>query len=193
MLVDDNAERAQMVEEGLRAAGFRLLSVIPTATGLLRRIEQLCPDLVLIDLESPDRDVLDSLSIVHQHSPTPILMFSQQDDPDFISQALNAGVTAYLTEGLNPARVKPAIEVAMAQFGIFQNLRTQLQSTRSELEGRKQLDRAKGLLMEHHGISEQEAFAALRSLAMDSNQTLAQAAAAVIGMFDKVSRNRRGR
>ena len=183
MLVDDNPERAQMVEDNLRAAGFHVLSLLPTATGLLRQIEQHRPDVVLIDLESPDRDVLDSLSIVNDHNPTPIVMFSAQEDPDFIAQAMSSGVTAYLVDGLNPRKVKPVIDVAMAQFEMFQSLRSELSSTRSELEGRKTLEQAKGLLMEKHGLTESEAFNAIRSLAMDSNQKLSEAAASVIKMF----------
>ena len=135
MLVDDHAERARLVEEHLIAAG------------LVFQIEQHQPDVVIIDLQSPDRDVLESLAIVNRHSPTAMVMFAHEDDPDYIREALAAGISTYLTEGLNPARVRPVIEVAMAQFRSFQTLRDELISTRTEMEDRTLIEKAKGLLM----------------------------------------------
>lgn len=180
MLVDDDPVRARLVEEHLAAAGFEVLSVISSATGLLFQIEQQRPDVVLIDLQSPDRDVLESLAIVNRHSPTAMVMFAEEDDPHFIREAVAAGVSTYLTEGLNPARVKPVIEVAMAQFRAFQQLRTDLQSARSQLEDRAVLDKAKVLLMRHKRIGEPEAHQLLIRLAMDNNQRLRDVAQTVI-------------
>ncbi len=131
MLVDDHPERAAMVEESLRASGFEVLSTIPSATGLLFQIEQHRPDVVLIDLDSPDRDVLESLSIINSHNPTPVVMFTEEEDPEYIEQAVTAGISTYLVGSINPQQVKPVINVALAQFKSFQNLRNELNTTRT--------------------------------------------------------------
>jgi response regulator NasT len=180
MLVDDHPSRAQSVEEHLKAAGFEVLSVISSATGLLCQIEQHRPDVVLIDLQSPDRDVLESLAIVNRHSPTAMVMFAEEDDPDYIRQAVEAGISTYLMEGINPAKVKPVIEVAMAQFKSFQGLRQELDSARTQLQDRTLIEKAKGLLMLQKRISENEAHQLLTRLAMDNNQRLRDVAQTVI-------------
>lgn len=185
MLVDDQPERAAMVEKALLETGYKVLSIIPSATGLLFQIEQHQPDVILIDLDSPDRDMLDSLSVINAHNPMPVVMFSKQDDPDFINQAVQSGVTAYQLDSVSAERVKPVIDVAMAQFEAFQSVRQALDSTRSELADRKTIEKAKGLLMKAHGVSEEEAFKTLRGLAMETNQKLGVTARNVITMFEK--------
>ena len=124
MVLDDNIERAVMVEKNLLQNGFRVLALLTSASGLLNQIEQHKPDVIVIDIESPDRDVLESLAVVSQHNPTPTVMFSQKNDPDFVSQAVMSGVTAYQGRELSPDIVKPIIEVAMSQFRSFNLLRT---------------------------------------------------------------------
>lgn len=180
MLVDDNPQRATMVEERLWAAGFDVILVIPSAAGLLFQIEQNRPDVVLMDLESPDRDVLESLAIINHHNPTPVVMFTQQDDPDYIREAVTAGISTYLVGDINPDQVKPIIDVAMAQFRAFQGLREELLSTRAQLDDRKLIEQAKGLLMSHKKISEDEAHRLLTKLAMDTNQRLPAVAKTVL-------------
>lgn len=180
MLIDDNPDRAVMVEERLWSSGFEVSLVIPSATGLLFQIEQVRPDVVLIDLESPDRDVLESLSIINHHNPTPVVMFTQQDDPEFIDQAVSAGISTYLVGGINPDQVKPIIDVAMAQFKAFQSLRSELDSTRAQLEDRKLIEQAKGLLMAHRKLTEEEAHRLLTKLAMDTNQKLPAVAKTIL-------------
>jgi len=180
MLVDDHPERSGLVEDHLKAAGFEVVSVISSAAELLFQIEQQRPDVVIIDLQSPGRDVLESLSIVNQHSPTAMVMFGQEDDPDYIRQAVAAGISTYLTEGLNPARVKPVIDVAMAQFRSFQFLREELHSARTELEKRTLIRKAKNLLMTQKRISEDEAHQLLLRLAMNNNQRLPVVARTVL-------------
>lgn len=180
MLVDDNPERAAMVEERLWASGFEVILVIPSAAGLLFQIEKNHPDVVLMDLQSPDRDVLESLAIINHHNPTPVVMFSREDDPDYIRQAVSAGISTYLVGGIDPDQVKPVIDVAMAQFRAFQSLREELQSTRAQLEDRKLIDQAKKLLMTHRKLDEDSAHRLLTKLAMDSNQRLPVVARTVI-------------
>jgi response regulator NasT len=180
MLVDDNPRRAALVEACLRAAGFNTLCLVPLQAGLLYQIEQQAPDVIVIDLESPGRDVLESLSIVSAHNPTPIVMFSEEQDPDFIVQAVDAGVTAYVLDGIKAEKVKPIIDVAMAQFRQFQKLRVELATTQSELCDRKLIDRAKALLMERYGHSERESYAHMRTQAMNTNLKLADIAQQII-------------
>ncbi len=183
ILVDDDQVRAAAVEEGLLAKGFEVLSVIPTAAGLLYQLAQLEPDAVIISLDSPDRDILESLSIASAHNPRPVVMFSESGDQRFISEAIRAGVTAYQAEGINAERVRMAIDVATAQFSAFNEIREELDKTRKQLESRKVVDRAKGLLMQLKGVSEEEAYNALRTLAMEKQRTLAETAADVITLL----------
>lgn len=185
MLVDDQPERSAMVEKVLTDAGFNVISAIPSCTGLLFQMEQHQPDIILIDLDSPDRDVLDSLTIINTHNPKPVVMFSREDDPDFISKAVQSGVTAYQLDSINPAKVKPVIDLAMAQFKAFQSLREELDSAKTQLADRKIIERAKGLLMRIHKVDEEDAYATLRSLAMENNQRLAATAQSVVTMLEK--------
>lgn len=186
MLVDDHTSRAQLVEENLKAAGFEVLSVISSATGLLFQIEQHRPDVVLIDLQSPDRDVLESLAIVNRHSPTAMVMFAEEDDPDYIRDAVDAGISTYLTEGMNPDKVRPVIEVAMAQFKVYQGLRNELDTARTQLEDRTLIEKAKGLLMLQKRITENEAHQLLTKLAMNNNQKLRDVAQTVIATLSSL-------
>jgi response regulator NasT len=185
ILVDDDGARANAVEDKLRAVGFDVLSVIPTASGLLHQMSQQEPDVVIIALDSPDRDVLESLTIASSHNPRPVVMFSESGDQGFISDAIRAGVTAYQAEDISPARVRGAIDIAVAQFSAFNDLKQELDATRKQLADRKLIDKARGLLMEVHDVSEEEAYSTLRKLAMDSNNTLGETAAGVITILEK--------
>lgn len=185
MLVDDQPERSAMVEQALLAAGLNVTSSIPSASGLLFQMQQHQPDIILIDLDSPDRDVLESLSVINAHSPTPVVMFSKQEDPDFISQAVQSGVTAYQLDTISPAKVKPVIDLAMAQFKAFQSIKQELDSTKNQLADRKVIEKAKGMLMRVHNVSEEDAFNTMRSLAMETNQKLSVTAQNLITMLEK--------
>lgn len=185
MLVDDVPQRSARVEEKLIAEGFEVIARLASAAGLLFQIEQQRPDVVLIDLSSPGRDVLDSLSVINSHNPTPVVMFCEEQDQCFIEEAVDAGVTAYMVGGVHPDRVKPVIDVAMAQFKSFQALRQALDSTREQLESLSLIDTAKRRLMGEHNISEEAAHKMLRTLSMDTNQSLPQAAKAVIRILNQ--------
>ena len=185
MLVDDLPERAAIVDSHLVAAGYDVVSRLPTASGLLFQIEQHRPDIILIDLQSPGRDVLESLSVINAHNPTPVVMFSEEEDPSFIEEAVDAGVTAYLMGSFDTQRVKPVIDVAIAQFKSFQSLRLALDTTRDRLESLSIIDKAKSLLIKQHKFTEQGAHQQLRRLSMDTNQSLQQAALSVVTILDK--------
>lgn len=183
MLVDDQPERAQMVCEQLRAAGYRLLATLESAEGLLYQVERHRPDIVLIDIESPDRDILESLAIINRQAPTPVAMFSARGNADFIARAVESGVSAYMAEGMTAERVAPAIEIAMAQFRGYQQLRVSLERTQKQLDERKTIERAKGLLMAKKNLSEDAAHKTLRNLAMSSNATMRTVAEQIIQYF----------
>ncbi|MFT6275395.1 MAG: response regulator NasT [Halioglobus sp.] len=185
ILVDDDLSRAAAVESQLHKVGFDVLSIIPTASGLLYQMAQQAPDVVIIALDSPDRDVLESLTIASAHNPSPVVMFSEGGDKNFITDAIRAGVTAYQAEDISPARVRAAIDIAIAQFSQFKLLRDELDQTRRQLEERKLVEKAKGLLMLVHGVAEEEAFSTLRKLAMDKNRTLGECARDVIAILDR--------
>lgn len=188
MLVDDHPQRAAMVEQALNVCGFHIVAMLTSASGLLFQIQELKPHVVMIDIESPDRDILESLSLINQHNPTPVVMFSNEEDPAFIRQAINVGVSAYLMEDINPDKVKPVIDVALAQFEMFQALRQQLSSTQQALDDKNTLDKAKRLLMKHQKIAEPEAHKNMRNLAMNNNQTLVDVAINVIAILDQDSK-----
>lgn len=188
MLVDDHPQCAAMVEQALNVCGFHIVAMLTSASGLLFQIQELQPHVVMIDIESPDRDILESLSLINQHNPTPVVMFSNEEDPAFIRQAINVGVSAYLMEDINPDKVKPVIDVALAQFEMFQALRQQLSSTQQALDDKNTLDKAKRLLMKHQKIAEPEAHKNMRNLAMNNNQTLVDVAKNVIAILDQDSK-----
>lgn len=185
ILVDDDRVRASAVELNLQQAGIEVLSVIPTGAGLLYQMAQQEPDVVIISLDSPDRDVLESLTIASSHNPRPVLMFSQSGDHSFITDAIRAGVTAYQAEHISPHRVRAAIDVAVAQFSACNELKQELHETRRQLGERKQVEKAKGLLMSVHKVTEEEAFSTLRKLAMDKSRTLGEAAVDVLAILEK--------
>jgi two-component system, response regulator / RNA-binding antiterminator len=188
ILIDDDRVRASAVESSLTQAGFTVLSVIPTGTGLLYQMAQQEPDVVIVALDSPDRDVLESLSIASAHNARPVVMFSESGDQGFIADAIRAGVTAYQAEDISPRRVRAAIDVAVAQFSAFNAIRQELDETRRQLSERKQVEKAKGLLMSIHNVSEEGAFSTLRKLAMDKHKTLGETARDVIAILDKFQR-----
>lgn len=185
ILVDDDQSRASAVETRLRDVGFEVLSIIPTGSGLLYQMAQQEPDVVIIALDSPDRDVLESLSIASAHNPRPVVMFSEAGDQGFISAAITAGVTAYQAQDISPSRVRAAIDIAVAQFSAFDGLRQELDETRRQLNERKLVEKAKGLLMATHKVEEEEAFSTLRKLAMDKNRSLAETATDIISILER--------
>ena len=189
ILVDDDRVRASAVEINLTQAGFTVLSVIPTGSGLLYQMAEQEPDVVIIALDSPDRDVLESLAIASSHNARPVVMFSGSGDQGFITDAIGAGVTAYQAEDISPKRVRAAIDVAIAQFSAFNSIKQELDITRRQLSERKEVEKAKGLLVALHNVTEEAAFSTLRKLAMDKHKTLGETARDVIAILEKSSRS----
>ncbi len=184
LLIDDFTGRAAILEQALSDAGHRIIARLSSTLDLPQQVHALQPDVVIIDLDSPDRDTLENMSIVTRDNPRPIILFSSQDDSDTIQKAVRAGVSAYVVDGLSAKRVRPIIDVAIARFREFQAMRIELEKTRDQLSERKLIERAKGLLMKQRGFDEDQAYQALRKLAMDRNQRLIQAAQNVIDIFE---------
>ena len=179
MLVDDVPERAQWVCEFLSKGGMDVITGQAGRT-LLKHISDVAPDIILIDVESPDRDMLESLSVLSAQQPTPIVMFSEKRGTDFINAAIAAGVTAYMVGEIDPTKVKPIIDAAMAQFQAFQGVRKALDDSQEQLRERRNIERAKLLLIQQHGMSEESAHQFLRDQAMQRRLSLGEVAATVI-------------
>jgi response regulator NasT len=180
LLVDDMPERVAVLEEALSRAGCTIGGVAAPGDDLAAVVRESQPDVIIIDVDSPSRDTLESLRAINRDLPRPIVMFVDHSDSRAIEEAMQAGVSAYVIDGLNAQRVKPVIDVAIARFKEYQTLRSELERTKSSLQDRKVIDRAKGILMEQRKISEDEAYRALRRLAMEQNRRLVDVAQQLI-------------
>jgi two-component system, response regulator / RNA-binding antiterminator len=180
LLVDQNADRAAILEEGLREAGCRDITVVREMQGLMRRIVEADPDVIFIDLENPNRDVLEQMFQVSRSVRRPIAMFVDQADTESIHAAVEAGVSAYVVDGLRKDKVRNILDTAVGHFNTFNRLREQLERANQALEERKLIERAKGILMKERGLSEPEAYAMLRSAAMKENRRIIDLARSIV-------------
>lgn len=180
LLVDDMPERVAVLKEALSRAGCSVDSVVSPGDDLAAAVRERQPDVIIIDVDSPSRDTLESLRIINRDLPRPIVMFVDRSDCRVIEEAMKAGVSAYVIDGLSAERVKPVIDVAIARFKEYQTLRNELERTKNSLQDRKIIDRAKGILMEQRKIGEDEAYRALRRLAMEQNRRLVDVAQQLI-------------
>jgi response regulator NasT len=184
LAVDESPERADILRAGLRRAGYEVSASLSSAGSLLAAIEQLKPDVIVIDTESPSRDVLEHLVVMTQHTPRPVVMFSNDSAPETIREAVRAGVSAYVVDGMDPDRIRAIIDVALAQFEDFQRLREELAEANLKLAERKLVERAKGLLMKSRSLDEEAAYALLRKSAMDRKLRLGEVAQQLIDAAD---------
>lgn len=180
LIVDQNLTRASILEEGLHEAGYRDLVVVRDMQNLLRRIVDEEPDVILIDLENPNRDVLEQMFQVSRVVHRPVAMFVDRSDSSMIEAAIDAGVGTYVVDGLRKERVKAILDTTISRFRAFNRLREELSDARQQLEDRKLVDRAKGILMKQRGIDEEAAYVLMRKAAMTDNLKIAQVAQAII-------------
>jgi response regulator NasT len=180
VIVDENPIRAAILEEGLREAGFVGVEHIREMHNLLARIYALDPDVIVIDLENPSRDVLEQMFQVSRAVRRPIAMFVDQSDSDSIRASVDAGVSAYIVDGLKKERLKPILDLCISRFNAFSRLQDELDRTKSALEDRKAIDRAKGILMKLKGLNEDEAYVLLRSTAMREKKKIGEIAQSII-------------
>jgi response regulator NasT len=169
-----------VIEDGLRDAGYTKLTLVHDVAGIARRIADLSPDVIVIDLENPNRDVLESMFQLSRAVKRPIAMFVDRSDQAAIEAAVDAGVSAYVVDGLKRERVKPILDMAISRFNAFARMSRELDEARSQLESRKLVDRAKGILMTTRGLSETEAYGLLRKTAMNQNRKISEIAESLI-------------
>ncbi len=180
----EQAERSRALRIGLLENGFNLVATLPADVFLSERIAQLQPDMVIVDAESAARDALEHVVMATREAPRPIVLFTNDEDTSHVRDAVAAGVTAYIVAGLAPQRIRPILDVAMARFQHEQALKAELADARGALQDRKTIDRAKGLLMQRHGLTEQAAYDKLRKLAMDKGLKLAEVAQRMLDAFE---------
>ncbi len=176
VVVEPDSDRAKSIVDGLRQAGDHEIRVMAEQAGLARQVASLQPDVVLIDMANPSRDVLEELALASGPSERPVAMFTDSTDEQLTRSAIEAGISAYVVDGLRPERIKPILDAAIARFHIMQRIKAELAATRAALEERKVIDRAKVVLMKVRGIDEEAAYALLRKAAMDQGKRLAEIA-----------------
>ena len=180
LVIDENRIRASIIEDGLREAGHHKVAVIHDVNEVARTIQQSAPDVIIIDLENPKRDTLEHFFSLSRAVQRPIAMFVDRSDGAMIEKAVEAGVSAYVVDGLRKERVKSIMDMAIWRFNAFSRLTRELEEARSALEERKIVDQAKGILMKTRGLSEPDAYALLRSTAMNQNRRIVDIAQSLI-------------
>ena len=180
VIVDESPIRAAILQEGLREAGFVDVVHISEMQSLLQRIYALDPDVILIDLENPSRDVLEQMFQVSRAVRRPIAMFVDQSDSSMIQASVDAGVSAYIVDGLKKERIKPILDLCVSRFNAFAKLQDELDRTKNALEERKVIDRAKGILMKLKGLTEEEAYVLMRSTAMREKKKIGEIAQSIL-------------
>ncbi len=182
LVIDESRSRAAEICAGLALAGYQVAAILADSANLTAEVEKLQPDVILIDTESPSRDTLENLAVVHKDMPRPVVIFTQEDGQNAIRDAARAGVSAYIVNGLEPKRIKPIVDVARARFEDTQAMRRELEEVSRKLSDRKLVDKAKGILMKARGLDEEAAYHAMRKLAMERGQNMARVARDVIDM-----------
>jgi response regulator NasT len=180
LVIDENRIRAAVIEAGLREAGHARITVIHDVGGIARRIAEIEPDVIVIDLENPNRDMLEDMFQLSRAVKRPIAMFVDRSDQASIEAAVEAGVSAYIVDGLRQERVKPILDMAVSRFNAFSRMARELEEVRGELQGRKLVDKAKRILMQSRGLSEDAAYALLRKTAMNQNRKISEIADSLI-------------
>ena len=188
LIIDENLVRAAILEDGLRDCGQLDVHHIREMNGLLPRVAAIDPDVILIDLENPSRDTLEQMFQVSRWAERPIAMFVDKSDIDSVQAAIDAGVSAYVVDGLRRERVKPVLDVTISRFHAFRRLQQELEQARSELEDRKLIERAKRILMERNSMTEADAYTLLRRTAMGQSRKIVDIARALMTAADLLER-----
>jgi response regulator NasT len=186
LLVDERADRARDLASTLEQAGCQVVAQLVGAVDLHATLRAVQPDVVIVDMDSPDRDTLEDMQRITSEQPRPIVMFVDETDSESIRTAVRAGVAAYVVKGSSAERIRPVLEVACARFEEFQALKSELARAQSTLADRKLIERAKGILMEKRGLSEELAFSMLRTMAMKRGMRLAEVARHVLAAAELI-------
>ena len=184
VIVDDSGLRATVLKDGLREAGYDDIHVVPPSGAWVATLERMAPDVVLMDLGSPSRDTLEEMLAVSRALARPIAMFVDQSDDQMIGAAVDAGVSAYVVDGLRKERVRPVVDLAIRRFNAFARMQADLNEARTALAERKTIDRAKAILMENRKLTEAEAYTLLRTTAMNQSRRMIEVAEALITAHD---------
>jgi response regulator NasT len=182
LVIDESQQRAAEICAGLVTAGYQVAALVPDTLDLSDQVQRLRPDVILIETDSPSRDTLEHLALLGRAMPRPVLMFARDRDSRIIREAMRAGVSAYVVDGLQVERIQPLVEVAMARFEEYRELRRERDEATRKLSDRITIDRAKGVLMKARGMDEDAAYNALRKLAMDRGLPLFDVASDVLAM-----------
>lgn len=183
LLIDENEQRAESISCALNNSRYRISHLASPGVSLLKQVDEIQPDIIVMDIESPSRDILESLQAISHFNPKPVVMFATQNDTHTINQSIESGVSAYVVGDIDPVRVKPILDAAVARFREFQKLKNELTDTKQQLASRKIIDQAKRLLMKKKNLSEDDAFRAMRKTAMDTGQKLDDVAKTLISLL----------
>lgn len=187
LIVEPDKTRADAIIDSLSSTGDHHIRVLSESTGLARSVAELNPDLVLVDVTNPSRDAIDALTLASSPLERPVAMFVDRSDDGLTKAAIEAGVSAYVVDGMHPDRIKPVLDAAIARFHMFSRMRSELAATKRALEERKIIDRAKGILMRARNMSEDEAYALIRKTAMGQNKKIADVAQALVTASELLS------
>ena len=191
-IVDESAARASVIREGLASLDDCEIFVVTERRGLVARIGEIAPDVVLMDLGNPSRDVLEEYFAVSRALARPIAMFVDESDDESIAASIDAGVSAYVVDGLAAGRIKPLIDVAVRRFNAFARLQSDLAEARGALAERETIDKAKRILMDSRGLAEPKAYAEMRKTAMDQGKKIAEIADAIVTAHKLMAKNPMG-
>lgn len=180
LIVDENSARASIIDAGLKAAGHQDVFVINEMNGIAAKIAEIAPDVIVVDLQNPKRDMLESVFQLSRTVKRPVAMFVDRSDNDTMQSAIDAGVSAYVVDGLRQDRVKTILDMAISRFNAFSKLERELEEAKSALENRKIIDQAKALVMAARGIDEEQAYKLLRTTAMSQNRKMVEVAESLI-------------
>lgn len=186
MVFGQDPDRAAVVENHLAKAGYRLAGRVEQLAELAQKANEFAPDAIVLALAKPSPETVAAVRRVNEEKPRPVVVFVDASDEAMMAEAIKAGVSAYVVDGLRDKRIKPILDVALARFREVQALRAELVKTKASLHERKIVERAKGILMKQRGMAEDEAYRTLRKLAMDQNRRLVEVAQTVIGMADLI-------
>lgn len=182
LVIDESRARAAELCAALAMAGHQVAAVLPSVLDLTTQIENIRPDVILIETDSPSRDTLENLAVMDREMPRPVIILTQDDDSALMREAFKAGVSAYVVDNLDMARIKPIVDVAIARFESHQAVKTELAAATKKLSERKLVEKAKGILMKSRGLDEEAAYGALRKLAMERAQPLGKVAGDLVAM-----------
>jgi response regulator NasT len=186
LLIDENQQRAESLTSALNNSRYKISHLASPDMSLLKQVDEIQPDIIVIDIESPNRDILESLSTISHYNPKPVVMFSAVQDTNTINQCIESGVSAYVVGDLQAERVNPILDAAVARFREFQKLKDELSDTKQQLASRNLIDQAKRLLMKKKNLSEDNAFKTMRKTAMDTGQKLDDVAKTLISLLNTI-------